>query len=103
MKKLLLLTLISLLIALVAEAYDAKIDGIYYNFSGNEAEVTYKNEFKKTYSGTIVIPESIIYKGKTYTITSIGRKAFYDCNDLTSVSIPNSVRKIDNNAFSGCI
>ena len=102
MKKLLLLTLISLLLPMVAEAYDAKIEGIYYNFSGNEAEVTYKDEFKKTYSGTIVIPESIIYKGKTYTVTSIGRKAFYNCSGLTSVSIPNSVKKIDNNAFSGC-
>ena len=45
MKKILLLTLLALL-PMVAGAYNAKIDGIYYNFSGDEATVTYR-EYNK--------------------------------------------------------
>ena len=37
-----------------------------------------------------------------YGVTSIGNYAFYYCESLTSVSIPNSVTSIGNYAFSGC-
>lgn len=35
-------------------------------------------------------------------ITSIGSDAFYDCDRLTSITIPNSVKLIGWDAFSGC-
>lgn len=50
-------------------AYDAEINGIYYNFSGTEATVTYyiwdysSNRF--AYSGNVVIPASVTYNGET--------------------------------------
>ena len=34
------------------------------------------------------------------TVTSIGNEAFYNCTNLTSVTIPNSVTSIGENAFS---
>lgn len=47
----------------------------------------------------IVIPETIQSEGNTYSVTSIGTKAFLSCQVLTSVTIPNSVTYIDAYAF----
>ena len=45
MKKTLLILLLTLLGSTASQAYDACIDGIYYNIKGDNAEVTYK-EYK---------------------------------------------------------
>ena len=107
MKQKLLLALFALLTAPTAWAYDAVINGIYYNFSGENAEVTYRNKNYKSYSSNVVIPESVTWKSKLYNVTSIGDSAFYDCRNLTSVTIPRSMISIGKYAFgdglfSGC-
>ena len=104
MKKLLLLLFLSLT-TLSSMAYNAEIDGIYYNLnnSAKTAEVTYKTYSYNSYLGnSITIPESVTYNDNTYIVTSIGFAAFKDCIGLTSVNIPNSVTEICNQAFSGC-
>ncbi|MBQ4144338.1 MAG: leucine-rich repeat domain-containing protein, partial [Thermoguttaceae bacterium] len=35
-------------------------------------------------------------------VTSIGKRAFYECKSLTSVTIPESVTSIGDHAFSWC-
>ena len=62
----------------------------------------YKNTSNTSYTGDIVIPESVVYNAKTYSVTSIGSSAFYNCSALTSVTIPNSVTSIGGNAFYNC-
>ena len=35
-------------------------------------------------------------------VTTIGNYAFYDCEQLTSITIPDSIESIGENAFAGC-
>lgn len=52
--------------------------------------------------GNVVLPESVIYNGKKYMLTSIGDSAFSDCTDLTDIIIPEGVENIGSWSFSGC-
>jgi len=101
MKKQFLLFVLMML-PLVASADPVEINGIYYslNTEKNIAWVTKKHS-KYMYTGNIVIPESINYKGVTYSVTNIDNSAFAHSN-LTSLTIGNSVTSIGEYAFSGC-
>lgn len=46
------------------------------------------------YRGEVVIPESITHLSSNYTVATIGFKAFYRCDLVTSVTIPQSVKYI---------
>ena len=84
-----------------------KIGDLYYNLNSEDktAEVTYELYLNdNNYKGltTANIPASVTYSGTTYSVTSIGERAFYNCSSLTSVTIPNSVTSIGENAFEWC-
>ena len=91
-----------MLSTLMASAYDAQVDGIYYTLitKAKQAEVT-SGDTK--YTGNVTIPKSFTYNGVTYSVTSIGSGTFYGCSGLTSVTIPNSVTSIGKYAFQDCI
>ena len=84
-----------------------QIGDLYYNLDATNqtAEVTSQNSNYPYWSTTITtanISDSVTYNSVTYSITSIGKSAFYDCSGLTSVTIPNSVTSIGSSAFNGC-
>lgn len=95
----LLLALLMSMVSTTVLAYHAEIDGVYYNFSEYEASVTYKNTNYNSYSGDVVIPEQVEYDDMYYTVKYIGEYAFTGCSELTSITIPNTVRGIDRYAF----
>ena len=104
-KQLLTFFLLALLIPVVANAYSVyKIDGIYYYFSGNEAIVTnsvYGNPYPDDpYVGSVVIPDSVTWYGRTYPVTTIGLQAFSNSTELTSIDIPPTVTKCEFSAFA---
>ena len=90
-------------------AHDFEVDDVFYNVtSTTEVEVTYKGSsydefYYDEYNGSVVIPSLVEYYGFTYSVTSIGDYAFYSCDSLTSIKIPNSVTNIGDYAFYGCI
>ena len=100
--------LFAALSTVTAFAHDFEVNGIYDNKSadGTSVTVTYRgnsyDSYSNEYSGNVVIPSSVTYSGNTYAVTSIGKYAFYDCDGLTSITIPNSVTSIGDCAFSYC-
>ena len=103
MKKNLLLLLLTLLPLVASAAGIVEIDGIFYELNSNdEAKTASVTSKSGGYSGDIVIPESVTYEEVTYSVTSIGYRAFDGCSGLTSVTIPNSVTSIGSTAFSDC-
>ena len=102
MKRILLFILFFL--PMLASAYDAEVDGIYYSLfpEKNVAKVTFS---PSGYSGSVDIPEKFTYEEVEYSVTSIGALAFNsfgEYSNLTSVTIPNSVTRIEPEAFGGC-
>ena len=111
-----LLTLLMSMVGTKVFAHDVAAindDGvtIYYYLEWNKNKQKYElsvtsydnpeSDINK-YAGNVVIPESAVYKGISYPVTSIGSMAFNNCSDLTSVTIPNTVTSIDVSAFSYC-
>ena len=91
--------ILSVFLAVSASAYDVEEDGIYYSIDRNTVSVI-RGDIE--YSGDIVIPESISINDTKYSVTSIGKQAFYHCSNLTSISIPNTVTSINDYAFDSC-
>ncbi|MCR4659450.1 MAG: leucine-rich repeat domain-containing protein [Bacteroidales bacterium] len=78
---------------------------LYYNIVDGEAQVTsqYVGSGYSTYPmGDLIIPSTVTNGSNTYTVTSIGNKAFYGCTGLTSVTIGSGVTSIGDQAFYWC-
>lgn len=58
----------------------------------------------KNYSqlDTVVVPEEVIYNGKTYIVKGIGWMAFNGCKNLKKLVLPNTITYIATAAFDGC-
>ena len=89
------------------------VGGLYYLLKGTtddtrEAMVTSIYGGKNTsldaknvaqyYSGTINIPETIIYDGNKYTVRKVGSYAFNCQNELQSIYIPRTVTEVEPHA-----
>ncbi len=76
-------------------------EGIKYNVTST-TDKTVEVTKNPGVSGAIIIPASVTYSSKTYTVTTIGSHAFNGCSSLRSVTIPESVTSIAGSAFHGC-
>ncbi len=100
MKQKILILLFATLVGTGLTQASVVIDGIAYviNETKNAAAVTSGG----TYTGEVVIPATITYNAKSYSVVSIGVDAFYKCGKLTSITMGNSVTSIGGSAFDGC-
>lgn len=86
--------------------YDFIANGVYLKVVSEENKycvVVYRDADYNSYSGEVVIPDSVEYKNSIYTVTGIGKYAFYLCDQLTAVTIPSTVISIGHHAFTGCV
>ena len=117
------------LASLDALAYDIAVENgegvtIYYNYinDGSELEVTYKsgsglwNYHPRTYGyediEKVTVPSIVNYSGKNLQVTGIGAHAFdcfsgmggtTECNfKLSTISLPDNIKYIGDEAFEGC-
>ena len=104
-----LTTIAALLFSLTASAHTFEVDGIYYNITSSTnftVGVTYRgssySEYSSEYNGTVIIPSTVTYNGNTYSVTSIGKYTFYNCSNLTAITIPEGVTSIGEYAFYNC-
>ena len=92
------------MVSSLSYAYKYEVDGIYYNLwdaNLNWLEVTYSDFHNNSYSGDIVIPNSVDIDGKSYYVGSIGVDAFSGCEELKTVVLPENLYEIQSGAFSG--
>lgn len=84
---------------------------LYYKIS-DSAQVSVvnprtNNSDSNYVAGDLVIPETVSYCGTTYTVTGLSTHnfmmgTFYNCNTLTSVYVPNSVKTMGDYVFGYC-
>ena len=73
-------------------------DGVRYALQDGRAAVVAQSKNIRTAD----IPSQISVRQLTYPVTMIAEKAFLDCDLLSSVKIPDSVKTIGAGAFQGC-
>lgn len=98
MQKLVLFVL-SVFTCLSVSAYDFGADGLYFTITSlKDLTVSVDGAVNKD-TDKVVILQTVVYKNKTLTITSVGSEAFMGYKNLQSVSFPNTVLSIGESAF----
>lgn len=100
MKKIFLLLWFVLLGLSKVQAYEFEKNGIYYDIVNGKAVVV--SDWNTGYTGDVVIPETVEYSGQVYVVDSIGSNAFDNCDELTTVRLPEGLKAIGENAFYSC-
>ena len=81
---------------------DFEVDGIYYNFVSSKMVKVAQTPEGQEYEGDIVIPSSVTFDGKEYTVTQVDRKAFMENTKVKSVKIPYTVTTLEAYTFAYC-
>lgn len=104
--KLFILAFLAVFYSADAFGFDYLVNGIYYSLLGGDSvKVTYsiKGDNNKTaYSGAVTIPSTVRLGGVWRRVVCIGDSAFYNCSSLTSITMPNSIKKVGVYAFNNC-
>ena len=84
---------------------------LYYRIlseQNQEVKVTFPNNNPVGWNGyarpegDLVIPEFVEHGGITYTVVALDQNALEECQGITSVELPNTIRRIGAEAFSYC-
>ena len=78
------------------------IDSVYYTLDNTTMTAQIAVQSNNTAVGDIVINDTVTYEGANYAVTSMADDAFADCNQLTSIVLPQTLRNLGKNAFLRC-
>ena len=78
------------------------IDSVYYTLDNTAMTAQIAVQSNNTAVGDIVITDTVTYEGANYAVTSMADEAFEDCNQLTSIVLPQTLRNLGKNAFLRC-
>ena len=95
------LTTLLLVYSCFISAQDFEVNGIYYKITSESNKTVAVASSPNGYSGAVVIPETVKLWSTVYSVDAIADEAFFS-SGITSISMPNSVTKIGNDAFSSC-
>jgi len=102
MKLRVLFVAIAMMTANQVFSYDFIVDGIAYDYDASDQSAIVTFETTRKYEGDIVIPNHIIYNGRTMKVKGIGSGAFSGCSNLQTITIPETIQTIGQGAFQNC-
>lgn len=82
-------------------AVDTIINNISYSLNTEDKTAKVTGAFSWD-NGDVVIPDTIVYQGISYSVTTIESDALKKNKTLTSIKLPNTVTLIGMHAFFGC-
>ena len=95
-------TLMLFVLTASAEKIDTSIGDLKYQVDTETKEATVTGGVgNNLYS--VSIPDSIGYESINYPITRVGKEVFKGYRGLTTVSLGNCLKVIEDNAFEGCV
>lgn len=97
-----LMTTLILCSSLNTWAYDFEAEGVYYNISSPTELTVEVTSGENAYRGEINLTHSVLFNGTTYQVTSIGERAFSNCDALTAITLPQNLKSIGKYAFNHC-
>lgn len=77
-----------------------EVNNLLYKRVANNCLMVIANDSQ--YKGDIVIPEDVSYNDESFKVISIEEEVFANCKELTSVSVPQTVKNIPKYCFYGC-
>lgn len=102
MMLLLAIVVVSATDALAATSYEI-IDSLRYQLDNKAMTASLVAISGNKYSDDVVVPEKVMASdGAEYKVASLGVRCFYECENLTSVTIPSTVKSFGGNCFKGC-
>ena len=89
----------------ISNSYDFSVENadgvtIYYSYVDDGLNLCVKTPKSGYYSGVVNVPEEVTYMNRTREVTCIGDGAFASCRNLVSVSLPQSIKRINRSAFA---
>lgn len=98
-----LFTLLAFVISTAnAAGYDFTVGQFGYNVISLDDMTVSMHCIDENISEDVVIPATVTYQGREMRITSLMRGAFYNCKNLESVVVPETINAIPEDTFGEC-